>query len=308
LAAVVVSAGFESMLAVPLLARGRSVGVLTVFSEEPDAFDEEDMELLQTFAAQASLAIDTARLYGREHRVATVLQASIVPERLPKLPGIDAASVYRPAGVEAEIGGDYYDLFPAPDGRLVLVIADVVGKGVVAATKTSMVRYALRGMVAAGLGPSDALASLNRLVCEAGDAGDIVTVCLCYLDVSRSQISWSNAGHPPALVLPAGDHRLERLAPTGPVLGGIDGAQYREKRVSFPPGSVVLLYTDGVTEARRGELFYGEGRVRRALRAGGSAGDVARRLMSSVDRFAEHGLRDDAAVLAVRSDDSGNKE
>jgi serine phosphatase RsbU (regulator of sigma subunit) len=297
------AAGFRSLLAVPLLARGHSVGVLSVYSVETDAFSAEDVELVQTFASQAALAIDTARLYGREHRVASVLQASILPEELPIIAGIDVASVYRPSGLESEIGGDYYDLFLAPDGSVVMVIADVVGKGVAAATKTSMIRYAVRGMVAAGLGPGAVLGELNRMVAESGDPSEIVTVWIGFLDRETDVLTWADAGHPPALVLPPGGGTPARLGPTGPLLGGIAGAVYEVGAQPLPPGAIALLYTDGVTEARSGLRFFGEGRVRRALRGGGSPAEVAQRLTAAVDRFAGSSLRDDAAILVVRRSD-----
>jgi GAF domain-containing protein len=294
------NSGFRSLLAVPLLARGRSIGVLSVYSTKAAAFDAEDVELLQTFGSQAALAIDTAKLYGREHRVASVLQRSILPEKLPTIEGLETASVYRPSAMEGEIGGDYYDVFPAPDGRIVLAIADVAGKGVFAATKTSMIRYSLRGMVSAGLGPADAMGQLNSMVAEAGDHADIVTVWVGYLDIGARTIAYADAGHPAGLLLQPEKGRVEELGPTGPVLGGVDDARYGEAVAELDPGATVLLYTDGVTEARHAGRFFGGGRVVRALKAGGTPAEVAERLMASVDRFAVSGLRDDAAVLVVR--------
>ena len=119
----------RSLLAVPLLARGRSIGVLMVFSADAGAFSDEDMNVLQTFASQAALALDTARLYSHEHEVASILQQSILPDALPEYPEIEAASAYQPAGADAEIGGDYYDLFRAPDGALWFAIARCLRQG-----------------------------------------------------------------------------------------------------------------------------------------------------------------------------------
>ena len=158
-----------SLLAVPMLARGRSIGVLMVFSGQRGAFPDEDINVLRTFASQAALSLDTARLYSREHQVATVLQQSILPDALPDFPELTAASVYAPAGEDAEIGGDYYDLFRVRDGSIWFVIADVAGKGVEAATKTSMIKYAVRAFAAAGLGPGQVLGEVNQMTTEAGD-------------------------------------------------------------------------------------------------------------------------------------------
>ncbi|MDO8847744.1 MAG: SpoIIE family protein phosphatase [Coriobacteriia bacterium] len=291
--------GLESLLAVPLLARGRSIGVLVVFAREPAAFTTDELDLLRTFGSQAALAIDTADMFSREHNVATVLQESILPTRLPHIPGIEASSVYLPAGTDADIGGDYYDLFTAPDGRVVVSIGDVCGKGVAAATKTSMIRYALRGMVVAGLEPARVLSELNAMLLEAGDATSIVTLWLGYIDTSAGTLLYADGGHPPGLLLQPSDARIERLATTGALLGAVSGIHWTQKTVALDAGATLLLYTDGVTEARSGGRFFGEGRVRRALRAGGRPASVAQRLLGQVQRFSAGELRDDAAILAV---------
>lgn len=291
--------GLGSGIFIPLLARGRSIGVLALFSRNTDAFSEEDGELLRTFGSQAALAIDTANLFSREHHVATVLQESILPTRLPQVAGIDASSVYVPAGSELEIGGDYYDVFYAPGGRLVLAIGDVCGKGVEAATKTSMIKYLVRGMIAAGANPGSVLLELNRTLVESGDPSDIVTLWLGMLDVADGELVWANGGHPPAMLLtPSGD--VIRLGTTGALLGAVATADFGESRVAMEAGATLLLYTDGVTEARTKGRFFGEGRVRRALRQGGSATAVAQRLLAAVQRFSAGELRDDAAILVIR--------
>lgn len=306
LAKAAVSQGLESAIFVPLLARGRSIGVLALFGGSPDAFSAEDMELLRTFGSQAALAIDTANLFSREHHVAAVLQESILPTRLPRIEGIDASSVYVPAGSELEIGGDYYDLFPAPDGRLVLAIGDVCGKGVEAATKTSMIKYLIRGMIAAGATPGSVLAELNQMLVESGDPSDIVTLWLGTLRIADGQLVWANGGHPPAMLLtPGGD--IIRLETTGALLGAVMSADFGESEVTMEPGATLLLYTDGVTEARIKGRFFGEGRVRRALRQGGSAAVVTQRLFALVQRFSAGALRDDAAILAVRRPEAANE-
>ena len=288
----------RSLLAVPLLARGRSIGVLMVFSADAGAFTDEDLSVLQTFASQAALALDTARLYSHEHEVASILQQSILPDALPDYPEIDAASVYQPAGAEAEIGGDYYDLFRAPDGAIWFAIADVCGKGVVAATKTSMIKYSVRAFVAAGLRPSALLGEVNRFVTESGDTSDIVTLWVGRLDPSTGELSYSNGGHPPGVVRHVAGG-LERTWPTGPLLGALTDVEYGEETVRLEADDVILLYTDGVTEARSGKEFFGEGRVEEAVAAGGSAEEVVRRLLTMVRRWVRGDLRDDVAVLAI---------
>ncbi len=300
LAAAAIEQGLHSLLSVPLIARGRSLGVLTVFSTGTETYTSEDMGLLHTFASQAALAIDTADLYGREHHVASVLQASIVPQSLPVLPEIEATSVYLPAGAEAEIGGDYFDLFRGPDGRIVFAIGDVCGKGIEAATKTSMLKYAVRGLVAAGLETDRVMTEVNKMVSESGKTSDIVTLWLGMLDAESGEIVYANGGHPPALLRNSGGPEFERLETTGPLLGALPEAVYTSSRTTVRPGDMVILYTDGVVEARRGNKFFGEGRVRRALSSGRTTAQVVDRLLGSLDRFVPGSMRDDAAVLAIR--------
>ncbi|PKQ37194.1 MAG: hypothetical protein CVT59_09045 [Actinobacteria bacterium HGW-Actinobacteria-1] len=288
-----------SAVFVPLLARGRSIGVLAVFAQSRSAFTESDVELLRTFATQAALAIDNADMFSREHHVATVLQHSILPTRLPTIDGIESASVYVPAGSEVEIGGDYYDLFLAPDGRVVVAIGDVCGKGVEAATKTSMIKYSIRGMIAAGAAPSSVLAELNTALVSAGDPSDIVTLWLGMLEIDSGKLEWANGGHPPAMLLQPSTGEIVRLGTTGALLGAIRDAAYSDSSIVVEPGGMVLLYTDGVTEARNRGRFFGEGRVRRALRQGGTAAAVTQRMLAMVQRFSHGDLRDDAAILAV---------
>jgi GAF domain-containing protein len=300
LARLAVAQSMQSLLAVPLVARGASTGVLTVYDRRPGAFSGEDMELLLTFASQAALAIDTASLYGKEHHVATILQSSILPERLPAISGIEAESFYLPAGMEVEIGGDYYDLFTRPDGTAVVAIGDVCGKGVLAATKTSMMKYSLRGMVAAGSGPAEALTELNRIVSASGDPSDIVTAWIGFLDPSRKTLTYADGGHPPALLYRASSKQMLRLGPTGPLLGAFEEAAFEERAVPVEPGDLLVTYTDGVTEARRGTAFFGEAGIDDVMRRASSANEAVDLLLEAVGAFSAGVMRDDAAALAVR--------
>jgi GAF domain-containing protein len=298
--------GLHSALCVPLLARAHSVGVLTVFSDETAMYTQEDMGLLRTFASQAALAIDTADLYGREHGVASVLQDSLLPERLPEFPEVATSAVYKPAGDEAEIGGDYYDVFRAADGRLVAAIGDVCGKGTVAATKTSMIKYTIRGLAAAGLDPASILGEVNRMVAESGAPSDIVTLLVVRFDIEEGRLLYANGGHPPAVLYTAATKQVERLEPTGPLLGAVPSAEYDLGVAKVAPCDLLLMYTDGVTEARKGTKFFGEGRVQRAVKYGGSPEATIERLVASLLRFAPGALRDDAAMLAVQiKEDAG---
>jgi serine phosphatase RsbU (regulator of sigma subunit)/HAMP domain-containing protein len=290
--------GMGSLLGVPLLARGRSIGVLMVLSTSDDSFSDESMNILQTFASQAALAIDTARLYSNEHEVAHILQHAILPEALPDFAEVEGGSVYAPAGGAAEIGGDYYDLFKARDGLVWFTIADVCGKGVEAATKTSMIKYAVRAFVAAGLSPGRVLGEVNAMVSEAGLPSDIVTLWVGAYDAKKGKVSWANGGHPPG-VLRRADGEVERLGVTGPLLGVSADVDYDEQTLRIGRGDRILLFTDGVTEARSGNTFFGDERVELSLGLEGSAQEVAERLLAEVRGFVRAELKDDVAILVI---------
>lgn len=290
--------GLRSLLAVPLRARGRSIGVLLVFSAKGAAYTDEEFNLLQTFAAQAALAIDTARVYGREHEVASVLQASILPGELPDHPELESASHYEPAAGDAEIGGDYYDIVRGADGALWLSIADVCGKGVVAATKTSAIKYSVRAFIAAGLSPDAVVGELNRMIAESGAPSDIVTLWLGRIDPATDLLTWADGGHPPALLVRR-NGTVEPLPTTGPLLGAASGVTYELGSTRIRRGDRIVLYTDGVTEARQGNSFFGESRLVSAVAPQGTAAETVREIISAVRRFAHGRLRDDIAVLAI---------
>ncbi len=288
----------RSLLAVPLLARGRSIGVLMVFSIDVGAFDAEDMNVLQTFAAQAALALDTARLYSREHDVATVLQQAIIPAALPDFAELSTSSVYQPAGADTEIGGDYYDLFRARDGSVWLSIADVCGKGVLAATKTTMIKFAVRALVAAGLTPAGVASEVNRMTTESGELSDIVTLWVGRYDPVLRSMVWANGGHPPGLLRRV-DGTIERLVTTGPLLGAAVDAHFDEIEAPLAEGDSILLFTDGVTEARVGNTFYGEERVTEFFARSYESASLATDLLDEVRDFTQGDLRDDVAILSV---------
>ena len=237
-----------------------------------------------------------------------MLQQSILPEALPDFPELRTASVYAPAGEDTEIGGDYYDLFRVKDGSIWFAIADVAGKGVEAATKTSMIKYALRSFAAAGLEPAQVLGELNRMTAESGDPSEIVTVWVGRYVPSDGVLEWANGGHPAGLVKRA-DGSFARLATTGPLLGAIAEVTYEQESIELEAGDEILLYTDGVTEARRGNVFFGEERVKESFERSSDALDAARDLLESVRRYVEAELRDDIAilVLGVRSQEADDQ-
>jgi sigma-B regulation protein RsbU (phosphoserine phosphatase) len=148
---------------------------------------------------------------------------------------------------------------------------------------------------------------INGMIVEGGDPADIVTLWLGVLDTRSGALVWANGGHPPALLLESQDGgSIRRLGTTGALLGAVAAAEYLEERMTIPRGGTLLLYTDGVTEARNPTGFFGEGRVRRALRKGGSVQQITERLLLAVERFSQTGIRDDVAILALSMTGNGD--
>jgi serine phosphatase RsbU (regulator of sigma subunit) len=301
------SIGMRSAVVVPLLVRGRSLGALTlVHAESGRRFDELDLAFVQRVAATAAVALDNARLYQQQRRIAHTLQAALLPAVLPDAPGLRLAARYRPQtdGTAVQVGGDVYDVVAAPEpGRWAAVVADVCGKGPDAAALTALIRHTLRAEVAHGLGPVDALYRLNAaMLREARADARFASVAHARIAVEAdggATVTLVGAGHPPALVRRAGG--VELVATAGTVLGVFADPVLRETTLRLDPGDILVLYTDGVTEARGVDGFYGVERMTAVLGAPGpcSAAALADALLTSVVTFSRGELRDDVALLVV---------
>jgi PAS domain S-box-containing protein len=236
-------------------------------------------------------------VYRREHKIAETLQRSLLPERLPQIEGIELAARYLPGARGAAIGGDWYDVLERPDGRVALVVGDVVGHGLRAAATMGQLRNAFRAYGLVESSPSEVVARINRLVMS-GVEDVMATVLYLVLDRETGELSFSAAGHPPPLVLaPDGPQFLDggRSVP----IGASDPAVFREASAVLPPGSSLLLYTDGLVE-RRDEAL--DKRLEKLAAVAGGAGEdlnaLCDRVIEAVLDRGEPG--DDVALLAVR--------
>jgi len=290
--------GGESWAAVPLLLARSALGVLFYGSRRPNRFRADDRALVATLAEQCALALDRARRYATEREIAETLQRSILPERLPELEGVEVAARYAPGATGTEVGGDWYDVIPLPKYRVGLVVGDVVGKGVRAASTMAQLRNALRAYALEGFKPSSALARLNRLV-ESVGMGTFTTVLFASLDRRTGICRYASAGHPPAL-LRRPDGRVAFLEGGSSLpVGALSDTAYRQGIVHLGQGATLVLYTDGLVERRDSTLAEGLARLERA--AATDPGDVE----AFVDRLlagalGEGGNEDDLALLAVK--------
>lgn len=297
----------RSAMSVPLLARGRILGAITLVSSGPEPrYDEEDLLLAENLAYRCALAVDNARLYRDRSEIARILQRSLLPPHLPEPPGVEVGAEYLPVGEANEVGGDFYDLINIAEDGWVVVIGDARGKGAEAAAVTALVRYTIRAVTLKVDRPSEVLTALNEAMLQQLPEDRFCTVACVRLEPEDGSpgvgLDVSRAGHPPPLVVRS-DGSVQEVGCSGRVLGVFPDAELQDTPLRLMPGEALVLYTDGVTEARSpdGE-FFGEERLRALLRscAGLEAGAFASRIKGVVLEFQEGYPRDDLAILVLR--------
>jgi anti-sigma regulatory factor (Ser/Thr protein kinase) len=234
---------------VPLRGPRGILGVLSFAFPSPRGFSDEDRAFIDTLGDQCAQALDRAARYEREHHIAETLQRALLPASLPDLPGLTLRAAYRPGG-QLEVGGDWYDGFVLPDGRLVVGIGDVVGRGLDAAVVMGQVRQSIRAVALAGDGPAGILEHVGMVLSQAHGSDGMATAVLGILDPATLVFTYAAAGHPvPLLARPDGP--IERLLGGGPPLGVQTEVPYRELRATLPAGGMLVLYTDGLIESSR---------------------------------------------------------
>jgi PAS domain S-box-containing protein len=294
----------SSFMSVPLLARGRTLGAMTLVSSDPERlYGEEDLSLAEGLAYRCALAVDNARLYRDRSHIARTLQRSLLP-RLPEVPGIEVGVEYVPMGEENEVGGDFYDLIETEGGRRLAVIGDVCGKGAAAAAVTALTRYTIRAVAMREDDPSVVLTALNQAMLRQLDDDQFCTVACARLEPAPGgfELGVARGGHPAPLVVRA-DGSVEAVAPRGRALGVFLDPGLAVQKIQLGQGDAAVFYTDGITEARGpdGSLF-GEERLRALLRscAGIDAPAIAQRLRDVTLEYGEGSPLDDLAVLVLR--------
>ncbi|MFL5845168.1 MAG: PP2C family protein-serine/threonine phosphatase, partial [Solirubrobacteraceae bacterium] len=292
--------GLHSIIVVPMATPERTVGALSLVSAESRRrFSEADVELALELGRRAATAIENARLYTQLERVATTLQRSLLPPALPDVPGWQFESLYMPAGPaggETDVGGDFYDVFPTAAGWMA-VMGDVVGRGPAAASLTAMGRYTLRTAGTLVGTPTMGLARLNENLRERGEMA-LCTAVIVLLHEGRSEASLVCAGHPLPFLVRGGE--VTAIGRTGPMLGAFEHGHWLPASLELVAGDVVVLYTDGVIDARGKDGRFGEDRLEQTLRGVVSAEEAVERIRAALLEFAGAEQDDDTAVLAMQ--------
>lgn len=291
----------RSMACAPTIYEGSVLGLITIYSHEENAFVESDIKLLEGFAAHAAVAISNAMNYERESHIADVLQKSFLSSARVATDRFEIAQVYQPAMDEARVGGDFYDIIEIDENRIGLVIGDVSGKGLASAVHTAMAKYTLRAYLGEGHSAAEAIRLLDKAVGRYSAMETFITLFLGILDINTGELIYVNAGHEPAVYSRNGTFLT--LQSTGPALGLGISDKYFEGKSIIEPGGILVLYTDGISEARRGMDFLGTERIGDLLAVCDQkrCEDVARCVYESALEFAGGELRDDAAILAVKA-------
>jgi GAF domain-containing protein/anti-sigma regulatory factor (Ser/Thr protein kinase) len=287
------------LYAVPIVAKGEAIGAMAVyFKQEREAPSAEDSELIRSFAHQAGVALERARAYEVEHEAAMTLQRNLMPEGVARTATVDADGRYLPATRGVHVGGDWYDLLDRPDGTVAFAVGDIAGHGLQAAAAMGQVRSAWRALALSTTEPSAILASLERFA-NGVEGAFFSTILTMLLDPDTNELRYATAGHPPALVIePDGATRfLEggRSVPLG-LPFDLPRAQAHE-RVS--PGSILVLYTDGLVERRDESLDRGLERL--AETAARAAGESLEDLSDALLDLVADERHDDVALLVIGS-------
>jgi PAS domain S-box-containing protein len=307
-ATVVATSDERSWVGLPLLAAGAPLGALRFSFSRPRKIIEEERIFLEALAGQCQLAVERAGLYEREHTTAETLQRSLLPDRLPSVPGLVLTASYRPVTRNMEIGGDWYDAFRLADQKLAVAVGDVMGKGLTAAAGMGRVRNALRALALTDPRPAAVLGGLDRLFNATEEEEQVTTVAYLVIDPATGEGMLGNAGHLPALVLEAGSEpRFDQVEPGTP-LGW--ASPRKQHAFSMRPGSTTVFYSDGLVETRNRGLDAGlEELAAVAARADDDLlGHPARLLRYLVDHMlAGHEQDDDVTVLVMHRPSGGSQ-
>lgn len=291
---------WHSAVVVPIASGARTLGAVVIGREEDRApFSPDEHRFIDDLADRAAQALDNARLYSEQRFIADTLQTSLLPPSVPHVPGYDIAFAYRPAGDGRQVGGDFYDVVDM-DTSVILVVGDVSGKGSRAAAVMALSRYAIRTAALRSTRPSEMLETVNESLMRQPAHDRFTTAAVVRLASMDGRMTAAVAGHPLPIVVRA-DGAVERIGRPGSLLGVFPDPTLHDVGGHLHPGDLLILYTDGLTDARRGDDRFGEERLVEvlSLRSDGPE-EVVGRAMEAVTTFAADDLSDDIALLVAR--------
>ncbi len=289
-------AGVHSAIIVPISARGVILGTVAILRVRQPAFNEQDLALAQDVLGRSAICIDNARIYTRERSTALELQRSMLPQSIIDVPGMELAYRYEPANTAAEIGGDWFDVVRQPDGRVALIVGDVTGHDIHAASLMGQIRTVTRTLAKLDLSPVEVLTQLDAMVSEM--TAEVGATCVyAAFEPETRRCAIARAGHPPpALVRAAGAVDFLDL-PAGLPLG-VGGGKFESAELTLEPGSVLVLYTDGLIESREEAIDIGMDHLAHALAAAHTEPFGPQYTSSLINRLVADPADDIALLLA----------
>jgi serine phosphatase RsbU (regulator of sigma subunit) len=286
---------------VPVSTPAETIAALTIFSFRPgNPIGDEAIDAGVAIGGQAALAIDNARLYQQQKAFADTMQRSLLPREQPMVRGLEVGEVYE-SSARVDVGGDVYDFLELDDGRLAVVLGDVTGHGVEATADMAMAKFVFRSLAREHPEPGEFLSHANDVVVDEIALGKFITMTYLAVDASRGEVACASAGHPAPRLLLA-DGTVRALGASGLVLGIEAAQEYEEVRAELPSGATIVLYTDGVIEARRRGEMYGVERLDALLGRECTLppAELAHAVAEDARRYAGGELGDDLAVVVIR--------
>ncbi|HZD60096.1 MAG TPA: SpoIIE family protein phosphatase, partial [Anaerolineae bacterium] len=295
--------GICAFMVVPIMLRGEAIGALSFSYYRAVTFTDEQIDFASKLGTSVSLALENARLYESEKEVADVLQEAllVMPEEIE---GTDFSYLYRSATRTARVGGDFYDIFELEHGKVGIVIGDVSGKGIEAATLTALIKSTIRAHAYEDKSPAVVIAKTNEAVKRGANLAVFITVVFGVLDVESGEFTYCSAGHPRA-VIKRKTGEVVFLETSSPVIGAFLGVCFLDDKATLARGDILVLYTDGVVEARHDSSFYGEEGIVEFFKnlKPIPTKEVPQAIYGDVTKFASGKLSDDVAILAISLDE-----
>lgn len=294
--------GYESLAIFPILDQGRPVGVLHLANRDPDKF-EDSAELIEEVCARAGTILFRHHTAEMQHALIEAIRAALSPAQPPRISGLDLGACSEFAGQASHVGGDFYDVIELAQDGVLLVVGDYSGKGLEAAGVASQARYVLASLVSQSQGLADLLERANRRLSVLLPYDRFVSVAACLIRPATGDLRLALAGHPAPVLLKEGGEIAELPAPAGPPLGAFSDSRYKEVHFELDRRDILLIYTDGVTEARRGGGFFGLEGIASVWSAwrGRDLGILAHEICRAASRFHDQDLpTDDRLVVAAK--------
>lgn len=296
--------GVHHMLSVPLRVQDRIIGAINVFRLNKRPFDKDDERKLTIVAGAAAIALENSQAYLREWEIADKLQRAIQPGKSFELPGFTVGCDYMTVDSLTRVGGDFYDIVSLEDGKFGIVMADIAGKGIDAAVHTAMVRFTHRGLMLAESDPAEVLCKLNNAVQSFVPDETFVTLFYGVLDTRSGTLHYANAGHDQPIVYKSSENYCFVCDVTGRALGVLPDEHYSSRTLQLDHDDLIVLFTDGITEARKGPDFFGHDRLLSIIadNSGMDSSEMVSEIFKIVGSFAGGVLRDDAGVLVIKAE------